>query len=338
MSPLKILFYKSCSFLPMQFLQKQSPVDTLLPYQHAVSDEALPHIQHLYPYKNIAQFKGDLDVLLKYFKPISADDLCRCIKENKPSPKNTFLLTFDDGFRESYDVIAPILEAKGVPAVFFINPAFIDNSSLFLRCKTSLLIHELVNTRNDTLVNVYRNYFNLPGAGIKALCDRLKSFKVNDSTLLDNLATATNYSFADFLRKQKPYLTTEQLLSLKQRGFAIGAHSMTHPYYEQISHSEQLEQTVHSCNYVKEKTGMTNQYFSFPYNDENITQDLLNDLNLAGIDLLFGLQNQKNEIHNKMMHRFNAERPLIKFDTQVKSILLLSILNKFSGNNDVRRN
>ena len=36
-------------------------------------------------------------------------------------------LTFDDGFRELHDVVAPILLRKGIPATFFVNSAFIDN-------------------------------------------------------------------------------------------------------------------------------------------------------------------------------------------------------------------
>jgi len=337
MSHLKKLFYQSCTLLPMQFLRKRSPVTTLFPYHHTVSNDNLPHIQHLYSYKNVHEFEKDLDVLLKYNNPIGAEDILICLNENKAFPKNAFLLTFDDGFRESYDVVAPILESKGVPAIFFINPAFINNNALFLRCKTSLLIHELINSKNNELINQYRNHFNLPGASQIKIIEMLKSIKINNPSILDDLAFKTGYSFSDFLKKHQPYLTTEQMMSLKKRGFSIGAHSMTHPYYEQLSLLEQMEQTLQSCNFVKEQAGMTNQYFSFPFKDENISQLLLDELKKSGIDLFFGLQNQKNEIENKMIHRFNAERSFTKFDNQVKAILLLNMVNKFFGKYDVRR-
>jgi peptidoglycan/xylan/chitin deacetylase (PgdA/CDA1 family) len=338
MSQLKKLFYQSCSFLPMQFLQKRSPITTLFPYHHTVSNEGLPHIQHLYSYKNEHQFKEDLEVLLKYNNPISAEDLTNSLRENKSFPKKTFLLTFDDGFRETHDVIAPLLEEKGIPAVFFINPDFINNNALFLRCKTSLLIHELVNAKNADTIKQYRSHFNLPGASQTQLIETLKGIKVNNPAILDDLAIKTGYSFSDFLKTQQPYLTTAQLLSLKERGFTIGAHSMNHPYYNQLSLKEQIEQTLQSCNYVTEQTGMAGQYFSFPFSDEYITQKLLDELNKTQIDLLFGLQNQKKEIENKMVHRFNAERSFIKFEKQLKGILFMSIVNEILGKNDVHRN
>lgn len=322
----------------MEFLQKRSPVTSLLPYHHTVSNECLPHISHLYSYKNVRQFKDDLDTLLRYNKPISADELTLHLSENKVFPKKTFLLSFDDGFRECFDVIAPILEEKGIPAVFFINPAFIDNKSLFFRCKTSLLINELVNSKNDKILNEYRRHFQLADATQVKIIETLKNFKINDHTILDDLANKIGYSFSAFLKKQQPYLTSDQLLSLKTRGFSIGGHSMTHPYYDQISFDEQIEQTIQSCNYVKEKTEMASQFFSFPYDDKNISQQLLDELKKSEIDLFFGLQNQKNEINNKMLHRFNAERNFTSFDNQIKGILLLSIFYKFFKKFNVLRN
>jgi peptidoglycan/xylan/chitin deacetylase (PgdA/CDA1 family) len=338
MSPFKNLFYHSCSFLSMQLLQNLSPVTTLLPYHHTVSNEALPHIQHLYSYKNEAQFKKDLDTLLKYNKPISAGDLSKCINENKPIPKHHFLLTFDDGFREVYDVIAPLLESKGVPAVFFIVPSFIDNKELFFRCKTSLLIHQLVNNKKDDLVNLYREHFKIPNAAKEKMIHTLKNIKSANKDSLDELAYKTGYSFSDFLTVQQPFLTTGQLTSLHKRGFTIGAHSINHPYYDQLSLADQLEQTIGSCKYVQQITGNQQQYFSFPFSEENLPQQLFNELNKSGIDLLFGLQNQKIETANKMVHRFNAERPSVILDEQLKGILLLSLLRKWMGKNKVHRN
>ncbi len=45
-----------------------------LPFYHTVSDENLPHILN-YPYRNVAQFEKELDFFLKYFKPVSLEEL-----------------------------------------------------------------------------------------------------------------------------------------------------------------------------------------------------------------------------------------------------------------------
>ena len=115
----------------------------ILPYYHMVSDESLPHVRPLYQYKNISQFKQDLDFLLTHFKPVSLQDLLNSLGGKTTLPPRSFLLSFDDGFREMAEVVAPILKAKGVPAVFFLNSAFVDNHELCFQQKIALLVDRL---------------------------------------------------------------------------------------------------------------------------------------------------------------------------------------------------
>lgn len=339
MSPLKKIFYNACSILPISSLQKINPVHTLLPYQHTVSNNFLPHIKHLYSYKNIRQFHQDLEVLLKYYRPIEPDDLLAYIRQNASMPKNTFLLTFDDGFKEIYEIIAPILEAKGIPAIFFINPAFIDNKELFFRCKTSLLIDQLVNTPDKKLLTIYRTNLDVPAATVEKLIERLKIIKLNDTHILDEIASQSGYSFDDFLKDKRPFLTKQELLSLKERGFTIGAHGWNHPYYEQLEMEAQISQTVDSCNFVQQEIKMDKKYFSFPYSDKYLSQELFDNLKKTDIDLFFGIQNQKNELNNNILHRFNAERPDIGFEKQLKGLLALNAVKRIMRKNvSVKRN
>src|SRR5438067_10965432 len=121
MNLLKKAYYSACSLFPPSLIQRISPVKTLLPYHHLVSDKELLHIKHLYSYKNTNQFKKDIDYFLKYFKPATVDELMDKINNKRPLPAGRFLLTFDDGFKEVYEVIAPILSACKIPAIFFIN-------------------------------------------------------------------------------------------------------------------------------------------------------------------------------------------------------------------------
>ena len=337
MSTLKKIFYNACSLLPMSLFNSGGPAGLLLPYHHTVSNVELPHISHLYGYKNVQQFSQDLDFLLKHYTPVSVTEIATAVSNKKSLPKNSFLLTFDDGFREVFDIIAPVLENKGVPAIFFINPAFIDNKELFYRCKISILIGEL-EKHKASFTEIFASALQLPGAPVERLMDALKKINQNNATVLDEIARGIDYRFDDFLNRQQPFLTQAQLLSLHQRGFTIGAHSMDHPYYHLLPVAEQVNQTILSCRYVKELLGTRECHFSFPHSDAPVLQETLNAINKLNDGLLFGIQNQKEELNNNMLHRFNAERPETGIEMLIKGQVTLNRLQKIAGKNSVKRN
>ena len=127
----------------IHILQKITKQKILLPFYHTVAEQPLPHIKHLYRMKTVAEFNKDLDFLLKYFEPIDVETLYH-FHTNKIVPeKPVFHLSLDDGLKEIYETVAPILLKKGVPATFFVNSKFADNKALFYRYHTSLAIENL---------------------------------------------------------------------------------------------------------------------------------------------------------------------------------------------------
>jgi peptidoglycan/xylan/chitin deacetylase (PgdA/CDA1 family) len=337
MNLLKSSYYKASSLLPMALAKAMGSFSTLLPYHHTVSNAFLPHIKHLFNYKNVAQFSADLDFLLKHYKPVTPIDIIKSIEQNNALPKKSFLISFDDGFKEVYDIIAPILEQKGVPAIFFINPAYIDNKVLFYRCKISLLINELVKHKQESsFANIFYDTLQLPKKSFDEIKISLKKLDQSNAEILDTLAVKIDFSFEKYLTEQQPFLTQQQLISLHNRGFFIGGHSMTHPYYNKLLLQEQVAQTKASCNFVNKLLSVNNCCFSFPHTDVGISQHFFEHVR-SSIPLFFGIQNQKVELENRVLHRFNAERPEVNFADQVKGISMMMCLQKVTGKNTVRR-
>ena len=106
----------------------------ICPYYHTVSDTPLPHVSPLYRHRTTTEFRADLDWLTARYKPIHWDEIDDFEKAQEPA----FCLTFDDGFKEFYTIVAPILEEKGIPCVCFVNSSFVDNKDLMFRNKQAL--------------------------------------------------------------------------------------------------------------------------------------------------------------------------------------------------------
>jgi peptidoglycan/xylan/chitin deacetylase (PgdA/CDA1 family) len=344
MKRFKKIYYSASSVFPTGVLKKLAPAGSLLPYHHLVSDEEVLHVKHLYTYKNVRQFEKDLDHLLKHFTPVPVEDLVEAVLSGKRTPRGSFLLTFDDGFREVHEVIAPILSAKGIPAVFFVNPAFLDNRILFYRCKISLVIDALLHKKDQVLL--LKECAALLGVEVTSSPDlpdtlirRIKGISNLDQDLLDRLADKLELSFEEYLRVRRPFLTVSQVKELHEKGFAIGAHSWDHPYYDLISLEEQERQTLRSSDFVEENFSPSRRLFSFPHSDVNLSQDLFDRL-LSGHgspDVFFGIQNQLEEQPNRVLHRFNAERPDLPMSRQLNGVLFLMWYRKFMNKNKVVR-
>ena len=125
---------------------------TIFPYYHIVSDKKVPHIENLYPFQSIDQFKNDIAYFLEHYKPLDPDQFIKLTLNNEKLPENSFLMSFDDGLQEIYSVVYPILKERGIKAIFFIIPAYVDNKKSFYRHDISIIISHLISNVYDSSV------------------------------------------------------------------------------------------------------------------------------------------------------------------------------------------
>lgn len=293
------------------------------PFYHVVSNEKLPHILN-YNYRNTGQFEKELDFYLKYFKPVSLDELV----SNKKWDEKIFHLSFDDGLKECTEIIAPILLKKGVPATFFVNPGFVDNQQLFHKYKASVILNWLNETSNQK-VEHYLKEQNLQG-------EQILKASILQVNILDEAAAVLGINFKDFLEKQKPYLTTEQIFELKSKGFSIGTHSFNHPEFWKIKEEEQLDEVKKSMDWLIEKINPEIRAFSFPFTDSGVSLKVLKSLKSDNIcDVTFGTAGIKYDQSEHHFQRYPVEQPG-DFRQNLKAELVYFALRKLIGKATVK--
>lgn len=255
---------------------KSFPLDYCLPVYHCVCDEDLPHIKHIIKYKNTRQFEQDLDYISRHFRFVDWDEFKDFTSGNIKSGKKIALLTFDDGFREFYDLVAPVLERKGIYACNFINPAFIDNKELMFRCKSSLLIEKI--TRSTVIDSeVYRILSLENNTATEILQRHLLTINYQKKDILDTLAEKLEVDFQSYLKEYKPYLSSDELKKITAKGFGISSHSWDHPKYGDLSLEQQIDTTNKTLAYLKEN-GFLYESFAFPFTDFGVKKDFFDEL------------------------------------------------------------
>ena len=308
------------------------PAGVLFPYAHIVSDIAPPHVRHLYAVPSVTKFKSDIDFLCRRYQALQLSDLGGIRQHRDKRPACSFVLSFDDGMREVYDIIAPILREKGIPALFFLNASTIDNKRLMWRHKVSLLVE-----RSQQQPGQIPSGLNVrPG---ESLCAKLKALRFADEHILDDLARFFEVDFEEYLSSARPYLTTGQVLKLARDGFEFGAHSGTHPYFNELAVEDQKDQISRSVQFIR-ALGLPCRYFAFPFDDNGVPASLFRYMMDLDLVLSFGTSEARVDSIGFSFQRFglDAENASLTVERLLNQLSAKSLAHRLSGTEVIRRN
>lgn len=315
-----------------QLISKVSSVVTC-PFYHIVGDHDMPHISLLYKTKTSKAFIEDIDYFGKYFEFIPLDQLGKARKSSKPR----MLLSFDDGFRECFDIIRPILLEKGIPAIFFINTGYVNNDDLMYRCKASYILNYFkkeikikASIRIEGKQVVITNYSKLKSV--------ILGVGYGNRESLDQIIVDNEIPFTDWLSAYKPYMNALQIQNLSADGFTIGAHSHTHSPFHQLSTQEQWHEIVTSTRIINDLVGSAACPFSFPFNDVGVSLSILDKMKVeSNVNYTFGVSGFKKDVANNHYHRVAMEDSDLAANQRMKSELISHRIRKFLNKEKVQR-
>lgn len=304
----KNIFHILSKPLPLKWLRSCSNENFIFPFYHLVSNSTPLHIKHLYPVVSEQLFLSDLEYLLKHYNPVTINDVVDFISNDKKSDKPRFFLSFDDGMRECYDVIYPILKKKGIQAAFFINPAFVDNKELFFKHKISMIIEKLQNTKDRSDFTKVGEVLNISNADNDFLARSIKQLEYKNLEQINKIGDICKIDFPQYLKEQQPFMTLQQIKELKREGFTIGSHSYDHPEFRKIDDQQMKLQISQSLEYLFSTINPEIKIFAFPFTDFEIPASFFNYLhNEAGFDITFGTAGIKRDREMKHIQRIPME-------------------------------
>ena len=267
---------KGVAKLPDSFVAYLAGQELVAPCYHMVSNEFPLHTRNLYGHRNKREFEQDLDYFLKYFKPLSLEDLSELVRSGLPLPPKSFFLSFDDGFREMGDVVAEVCRRKGVPATFFLTTGFLNNRLLGFRQKASVLIQVCLD-RSISVDHPALKPLALAATGNRTpsadIARRFLALGYKQSHVLDACASLLEVDFDEYLQKERPYLTDDQVSQLVAAGFSIGGHSVDHPLYADLSPDEQVAQTSACMKTLASQMRPGARSFAFPFVSDGVKDE-----------------------------------------------------------------
>jgi len=278
-------------------------------YYHLASKRSLDHVKHLYPYKSPVAFEQDLLFLKDNYSMITYDELINQHPNIGDSVFSRVILTVDDGYSECFSTMRPLLLKHGVPCIFFVTTEFIGNRNMFYRNKASLCITKVCGSQPAILRDILDEINKIADQSFvekSSLIEWINSLTHADVGILDSICRTLEIDVNEYLVKEKPYLSHEQIKQLIDDGFTIGSHTRTHPMLNQLGGETEIEEEiVESCRAIKELTGQSNIPFAFPFTGEGLNRSFLEDLisRYDFIGMMFGsegLRQDKGFIINRI--------------------------------------
>ena len=235
------------------------------------------------------QFDAALRFLTAYYTPVRLQDvLTDC--EGRGLPQRALLVTFDDAYAAVADWAAPICRQYRVPAVFFVNAAFLDNRRL---APDNLICYVANILGMDTVRSAARAVPGKANLQLTALADVFGRFLpalswAERENFLDALRRLSGVNDEILLRGSKLYLTQKRLRDLASFDFEIGNHTYTHAHCRNLSRQDLVSEVDRNKTELEALTGTAVRAFSQPYGSSaDLTPLLQAHLKNSGHEVVF---------------------------------------------------
>jgi peptidoglycan/xylan/chitin deacetylase (PgdA/CDA1 family) len=271
---------------------------------HNVSPARSPFTDGIRVNTSPKQFETALRFVVAHYAPVHLQDvIAKCGGPGLPA--GAILVTFDDAYASVVEWAAPLCRQFGVPAVFFVNAAFIDNKRL---APDNLVCYVANVLGMDTINAAIRTV-----AG-KEKCE-LHSLAEVFGTLFPTISLTQREIFLDALRRlaginestmasrANLYLSSRQVRELRSFDFEIGNHTYTHTHCRMLSRQELVSEVTRNKSELEALSGMKIRSFSQPYgSSKDITQDLLEHLRCSGHQAVFLSESVSNPQTPNLFH------------------------------------
>ncbi len=253
-------------------------------YVRPIRESPYPKIKGL----ELEGFVRQLKYFRNNFKIITATQLLDCIYNNSKLPEDSIVLTFDDGFRDHYLHVFPVLKKLGVQGLFFPPAKPIEEHSVLDVHKIHFILANHENTQNIlynifSLIEQYGREFDLEKPEeyyrklaipnrfdtgdiifIKRILQRELPKKLRNDIVDYLFKNYVSHNEDDFSKNL--YLSYEEITEMKENDMYFGSHGYSHEWLSNLDDDElELELNLCSKFYSKINNNKNSWIMCYPY-------------------------------------------------------------------------
>lgn len=234
-------------------------------------------------------FAEQMSFLARNFDVVSPADLAGL--HDAPKGRHV-LVTFDDGYRDNFDLAFPVLRAQGVPATFFVTVGFLDDGVTAWWDEIAWMLRKSTRARLpagpwlDRELSTAKEHLD---ATIHAALRRYKSLEgPRCEEYVAWLADATGSGRCPRALSRETWMTWDMVREMRDCGMTIGGHTVHHPVLSRLDPQAQAAEILGTGERLRAELGEPMRWFAYPVGGrDSFDVHTRHALERAGVELAF---------------------------------------------------
>lgn len=233
---------------------------------HRIGEHAEQPWDHTLWSASAPAFDAHLEMLEQEAEVIGPQDVEQALHSGGRGRR--VLLTFDDGYRDNFELAYPLLRRHGLTATFFLATGFIDRPHVAWWDQLAWMVRHASTERlpaSEWLPDGLALNGAAQDAAIAVLVARYKALPSERAESFLEYVTQTGGSGpCGPEQAEELWMTWEMARELRAGGMTVGGHTITHPVLAQIPPERQEQEIAGCAQRLERELGEPMRWFAYP--------------------------------------------------------------------------
>jgi peptidoglycan/xylan/chitin deacetylase (PgdA/CDA1 family) len=201
----------------------------------------------------VSEFERQILWLKRRTRILSEAELLEVLESGARPSGRCSMITFDDGYRDNYELAYPVLRKHGVPALFFVPSGLVAERKVGWWDLIAWFVKQTGKSNPE----------------LQALLGRM-ALEPHEKTqgLMERVAADWNVPLPDAALQDAQLMSWEQIREISRNGFAIGSHGHHHWVMKTLSPQSQEEELRLSKSWLEREAGLPVRSIAYPVGSE----------------------------------------------------------------------
>lgn len=292
---------------------------------HDVSASESPFTRGMGVSTTPADLEAALKFLSQHYTFVSLQDVL-ADSDGGELPSRAAMVTFDDGYASVMDLAVPLCRRFGIPAIFFLNAAYLDNHRL---APDNIVCFVGNRLGLETIQVAVREVKGADGPKLTCVAEVFSRFfpaisLAERQAFLDALLRLAGIDERELAKEARLYLTRKQVAELASLGFEIGNHTYSHVRCRSMLPREFGNEIDKNKSELEALAGREVRSFSVPYGSTaDLRPELWSHLKQSGHHAAFLSESVANQ---RSTDPFHLDRVSLRAGTENLLFLELEVM------------